>query len=37
MAKKRLGEYLLETGLLSEEALSRALGEQRSKRGKLGR
>ncbi|HLO09497.1 MAG TPA: hypothetical protein VK303_02305, partial [Desulfobacteria bacterium] len=36
MAKKRLGEYLLETGLLSEEALARALGEQRSKRGKLG-
>jgi type IV pilus assembly protein PilB len=36
MAKKRLGELLLETGLLDEEGLARALAEQRSKRGKLG-
>ncbi len=36
MAKKRLGELLLETGLLDEEGLTRALAEQRSKRGKLG-
>src|SRR5512140_1826570 len=36
MAKKRLGELLLETGLLNEESLTRALAEQRSKRGKLG-
>ncbi len=36
MAKKRLGELLLECGLLDEEGLARALGEQRSKRGKLG-
>ena len=36
MAKKRLGEFLLDTGLLDEEGLARALGEQRSKRGKLG-
>ena len=36
MGKKRLGELLVETGLLSEENLTRALTEQRSKRGKLG-
>ena len=36
MAKKRLGELLLDTGLLDEEGLARALAEQRSKRGKLG-
>src|SRR5664280_3070666 len=36
MAKKRLGETLLEIGLRSEEGLARALAEQRSKRGKLG-
>src|SRR5512141_2164973 len=36
MAKKRLGELLLETGRLGEEELTRALAEQRSKRGKLG-
>jgi type IV pilus assembly protein PilB len=36
MAKKRLGELLVETGLLSEGGLSRALAEQHSKRGKLG-
>jgi type IV pilus assembly protein PilB len=36
MAKKRLGELLLESGLLDEEGLARALAEQRSKRGKLG-
>ncbi|RJP21835.1 MAG: type II secretion system protein GspE [Deltaproteobacteria bacterium] len=34
--KKRLGELLVETGLLTEEMVSRALSEQRSKRGKLG-
>ena len=36
MAKKRLGELLLEIGLLDEEGLARALAEQRSKRGKIG-
>ncbi len=36
MGKKRLGEFLVETGLLTEESLTRALSEQRSKRGKLG-
>jgi len=36
MTKKRLGQLLVETGLLSEENLTRALSEQRSKRGKLG-
>jgi type IV pilus assembly protein PilB len=36
MAKKRLGEFLLETGLLDEEGLARALAEQRSRRGKIG-
>ncbi|HEX8042757.1 ATPase, T2SS/T4P/T4SS family [Candidatus Deferrimicrobium sp.] len=36
MAKKRLGEFLLETGLLGEEDLTRALAAQRTKRGKLG-
>jgi type IV pilus assembly protein PilB len=34
--KKRLGELLVETGLLTEEMVTRALSEQRSKRGKLG-
>jgi type IV pilus assembly protein PilB len=34
--KKRLGELLVETGLLTEEMITRALSEQRSKRGKLG-
>jgi type IV pilus assembly protein PilB len=36
MAKKRIGELLLEIGLLNEEGLARALAEQRTKRGKLG-
>ena len=36
MGKKRLGELLVETGLLTEENLTRALTEQRSRRGKLG-
>jgi type IV pilus assembly protein PilB len=36
MAKKRLGELLVESGLLSEQDLTRALAEQRSRRGKLG-
>ena len=36
MAKKRLGELLVETGLLSEEGLTKALSEQHTKRGKLG-
>jgi type IV pilus assembly protein PilB len=36
MAKKRLGELLVEAGLLSEQDLTIALSEQRSKRGKLG-
>jgi type IV pilus assembly protein PilB len=36
MAKKRLGELLLENGLLDKEGLTRALAEQRSMRGKLG-
>ncbi len=36
MSKKRLGELLVETGLLSEEHLTRALTEQRVRRGKLG-
>ena len=36
MAKKRLGELLLESGLLNGEGLARALGEQRSRRGKIG-
>src|SRR5512146_58818 len=36
MAKKRLGELLVETGLLTEENLTRALTDQRSMRGKLG-
>ena len=35
-ARKRLGELLVETGLLSEQQLTRALSEQRTKRGKLG-
>jgi len=34
--RKRLGELLVETGLLSEEQLTRALSEQRSRRRKLG-
>ena len=36
MVKKRLGEFLVETGLISEEGLTRALSEQRVRRGKLG-
>ena len=36
MGKKRLGELLVETGLLTEENLTRALTEQRSRRGKIG-
>jgi type IV pilus assembly protein PilB len=36
MGKKRFGEFLVETGLLSEEGLTRALSEQRTRRGKLG-
>ena len=36
MAKKRLGEYFLESGLLDEAGLALALREQRSKRGRLG-
>ena len=35
-ARKRIGELLVETGLLSEEQLTRALSEQRSRRKKLG-
>ena len=35
-ARKRIGELLVETGLLSEQQLTRALSEQRTKRGKLG-
>ncbi|HEU5360752.1 MAG TPA: ATPase, T2SS/T4P/T4SS family [Candidatus Deferrimicrobiaceae bacterium] len=35
-AKKRLGELLVETGLLSEENLTRVLTEQRTRRQKLG-
>ncbi len=36
MGKKRLGELLVEAGVLTEQGLTRALSEQRSKRGKLG-
>jgi len=36
VAKRRLGELLVETGLIGEDALTLALAEQRSKRGKLG-
>ncbi|MEW6719436.1 MAG: ATPase, T2SS/T4P/T4SS family [Thermodesulfobacteriota bacterium] len=36
MAKKRLGEFLVDSGLISEQDLTKALSEQRSKRGKLG-
>ncbi|MCL1925622.1 MAG: Flp pilus assembly complex ATPase component TadA [Syntrophorhabdaceae bacterium] len=36
MKKKRLGEFLVETGLISEADLSKALSEQRSKKEKLG-
>src|SRR3989337_3453649 len=36
MAKKRLGELLVETGLLNEEGVSAGLAEQNSKRGELG-
>src|SRR5512138_1406234 len=36
MSKKRLGELLVETGLLNEENLARALTEQRTRRTKLG-
>ncbi len=35
-SKKRLGELLVETGLLSEEHLTRALSQQRTERKKLG-
>jgi type IV pilus assembly protein PilB len=35
-ARKRIGELLVETGLLSEENLTRALSEQRTERKKLG-
>ena len=35
-ARKRLGELLVETGLLSEESLTRVLSEQRTVRKKLG-
>jgi type IV pilus assembly protein PilB len=34
--KKRFGEFLVETGLLTEADLTRVLSEQRSRRGKLG-
>ena len=34
--RKRIGELLVETGLLSEESLTRALSEQRTRREKLG-
>ncbi|MBP2682038.1 MAG: type secretion system protein GspE [Deltaproteobacteria bacterium] len=36
MMKKRLGDLLVETGLLDEQGLTRALAEQQSRRGKLG-
>jgi type IV pilus assembly protein PilB len=36
VGKKRLGEFLVESGLISEEDLTKALSEQRTKRGKLG-
>ncbi|HEU4950081.1 MAG TPA: ATPase, T2SS/T4P/T4SS family [Candidatus Deferrimicrobiaceae bacterium] len=36
MVKKRLGDFLVETGMLDERGLTRALAEQQSKRGKLG-
>jgi type IV pilus assembly protein PilB len=36
MVKKRFGEFLVESGLITEEDLTRALSEQRSRRGKLG-
>ena len=36
MGKKRLGEFLVESGLISEEDLTKALSEQRTRRGKLG-
>ncbi|HEY5997262.1 MAG TPA: ATPase, T2SS/T4P/T4SS family [Candidatus Deferrimicrobiaceae bacterium] len=36
MAKKRLGELLVETGLLNEESLGQVLAEQRTRRAKLG-
>lgn len=36
MGKKRLGEFLVESGLISEGDLTKALSEQRTKRGKLG-
>ena len=35
-ARKRLGELLVETGLLSEENLTRALSDQRTRRRRLG-
>jgi type IV pilus assembly protein PilB len=34
--RKRIGELLVETGLLSEEDLTRALSTQRTRRGKIG-
>jgi len=34
--KRKLGELLVETGLLTEEALARALAEQKARGGKLG-
>ncbi len=34
--RKRIGEMLVETGLLTEEELTRALSTQRTRRGKLG-
>ncbi len=36
MAKKRLGELLVETGLVSEKDLNRILSEQKFRKGKLG-
>ena len=36
MVKKRFGEFLVESGLITEADLTRALSEQRSRRGKLG-
>ena len=33
MMKKRLGDFLVETGLLDEQGLTRALAEQQSRRG----
>jgi type IV pilus assembly protein PilB len=36
MGKKRFGEFLVESGLITEADLTRVLSEQRSRRGKLG-